>query len=152
MGIDWIDQYADVTNLNEECGVADISHHHLLRSGADRPPRLHRDLFRPPCPGSKKQARNHPKRLTLRAVRIEETAAVEVVGEVQLRLRPLLSGLLHNQAQDIIRISHPGGAILHPNLPEPLRKVEILLDGIVQVCPTDLAEKSDFDRVRQPLK
>ena len=79
-GVHRIGQRVDGTDLNEKRGVANKRDDHLVRPGVGRPPRPDRNLRRPPGPRREQQARHHPERSTVRAVRIEESAAVKVVG------------------------------------------------------------------------
>src|SRR5437667_10992633 len=53
---------------------------HVVRSGGRRPPRFHRNDRRPPGAWREQHARQHPEGLAIRAVRIEEPAAVKVIA------------------------------------------------------------------------
>jgi hypothetical protein len=53
---------------------------HLVRSGVGRPPLLDGNLRRPPASRREQHARHHPERLAIRIVRIEESAAIKVLG------------------------------------------------------------------------
>src|SRR5712691_9695771 len=79
-GVHRIGQHGGGTDLNEKRGMTDERNDHLVRPGVGRLPRLDRNLRRPPGPRREHQARHPPERLTIRAVRIEEAAAIKVFG------------------------------------------------------------------------
>src|SRR5204862_561710 len=80
LGVHRIDQDAGGSHLKEKGGVTDERDDHLARSGVGRPPRLDRTLRRPPGPWREQDARQHPERLTIRAGRLEKSAAIVVIG------------------------------------------------------------------------
>ena len=79
-GVHRIGQHGGGTDLNEKRGMTDERDDHLVQSGGGRLPRLDWNLPRPPGPRREQQPRHHPDRLAVRAVRIEEAAAIEVIG------------------------------------------------------------------------
>jgi hypothetical protein len=74
-----IDQYIGGSRLDEEGGVPHEGHNDLTLTERRRTARLDRDLTRPRGLGCDKEAGHLPEWLTVRAVRVEVAAAVEVI-------------------------------------------------------------------------
>jgi len=80
LGVHRVYQDVAASDLNEKRGMADEGDADVVRSGWGWPPRLDGNFPRPGSARREQHPRHHPERLPIRAVRIEESAAIEVIA------------------------------------------------------------------------